>query len=175
LGIHAAGAQTEVRNKLNELKQQHHIGQLVEPKRLTLGDFLDQWLEAGEVDWKPKTLHGYRTIVRYYWKPELGHIQLQKLAPAMLVACYAKWRKGRSGGTLLNAHRCLHRALVVAVRWGLVARTQRVSWKRPGHNDSAPSYGLRNKPPSSWLSRRMTPGTWSGPCCWVQAVGWAKR
>ncbi len=124
-------SRSEVQAKLSNLKRQLHMGEWVEPQRLTLGEFLDQWLEAGEADWKPKTLHGYGIIVRHYWKSELGHIQLQKLTPAMLVACYAKWRKsngnkdsakGRTGGTLLNVHRCLHRALVVAVRWGLVAR-----------------------------------------------------
>ncbi|HEY7063806.1 MAG TPA: tyrosine-type recombinase/integrase [Chloroflexota bacterium] len=114
--------QAEVRTKLNELRCQSHLGQLIEPKRLTLGEFLEQWLEAGAADWKAKTTHGYRTIVRCYWKPELGHIQIQKLTPPMLVASYARWRPDHSGGTLLNVHRCLHRALVVAVRWGLVAR-----------------------------------------------------
>src|SRR5262249_21191313 len=66
--------QAEVRKKLNELQRQYHIGTLVEPKRLTLSDYLDQWLEAGAADWKPKTTHGYRVIVRLYWKPALGHV-----------------------------------------------------------------------------------------------------
>jgi integrase len=114
--------QAEVRAKLAELKRQHHTGTLIPPQRIALGEFLDQWLDAGGVDWKPKTLYGYRGIVRQYWKPALGHVQIQKLTPAMLASCYAKWRQNRSGGTLLNVHRCLHRALTVALRWGLVSR-----------------------------------------------------
>jgi integrase len=114
--------QSAVRQKLAQLKREHHIGTLVPPQRLTLGDFLDQWLETGRADWRPKTIHGYTVIVRNYWKPELGHVQLQRLAPSMVAACYTRWRTSRSGGTLLNVHRCLHRALVVAVRWGLVSR-----------------------------------------------------
>jgi site-specific recombinase XerC len=114
--------QSEVRGKLDALKREHHIGTLVPPQRLTLGDFLDQWIEAGKADWRPKTTHGYTVIVNNYWRPELGHVQLQRLTPSMLASCYARWRQGRSGGTLLNVHRCLHRALVVAVRWGLVPR-----------------------------------------------------
>jgi integrase len=117
-----ARTQADARAKLEALRRQFHLGTLVAPQRLTLAEFLDQWLDAGAADWKPKTLHGYRSIIANYWKPELGHVQLQKLTPGMLAACYARWRPGRSGGTLLNAHRCLHRALVVAVRWGLVAK-----------------------------------------------------
>src|SRR5581483_2314991 len=114
--------QADARAKLHDFQKRYHLGQVVEPRRLTLGQYLDQWLEAGTADWRPKTAHGYKRLIEMYWKPELGHVQLQRLTPAMLAASYAKWRPDRSGGTLLNVHRCLHRALVVAVRWGLVAR-----------------------------------------------------
>ncbi|HZS02204.1 MAG TPA: site-specific integrase [Chloroflexota bacterium] len=114
--------QADARAKLHDFQKRYHLGQVVEPRRLTLGQYLDQWLEAGTADWRPKTAHGYKSLIEMYWKPELGHVQLQRLTPAMLAASYAKWRPDRSGGTLLNVHRCLHRALVVAVRWGLVAR-----------------------------------------------------
>jgi hypothetical protein len=93
--------QAEARSKLNQLKRDHHVGELVEPRRLTLAQFLDQWLAAGAGDWKPKTLHGYKIICEHYWKAELGSIQLQKLTPAMLASCYSKWRADRSGGTVL--------------------------------------------------------------------------
>jgi integrase len=89
---------------------------------LTLAQFLDQWLDAGASDWKAKTLHGYKIICDHYWKSELGSVQLQKLTPAMLSSCYTKWRADRAGGTVLNAHRCIRRALVVAVRLGYVSR-----------------------------------------------------
>jgi integrase len=114
--------QAEVRAKLTDLQRQHHVGTLAAPSRLTLGQFLDQWLDAGAADWKPKTLYGYQNIVANYWRPALGHVPLQKLTPAMVAAQYTRWRAVRSGGTLLNVHRCLHRALSVALRWGLVSR-----------------------------------------------------
>jgi integrase len=131
--------QAEVRSKLADLRREYNVGQLVEPRRLTLGDFLDQWLETGRGDWRPKTAHGYTSLVRNYWQPALGHVQLQRLTPAMVAACYAKWRPGRSGGTLLNVHRCLHRALVVAVRWGLVARNVADSVEAPRAQRRRPS------------------------------------
>ncbi len=131
----------EVRGKLNEIRRQYHVGTLIPPKRLTLAQFLDDWLAAGAADWKPKTLHGYRSIVERYWKPALGHVQLQKLTPALLAACYQRWRSSRTGGTLLNVHRCLHRALVVAVRWGLLARNIADSLEPPR---------AQRQPPQLW-------------------------
>lgn len=110
----------DVRTKLAELKRKHHVGELIPPSRITLGNFLSQWMGAGQEDWKPKTVAGYRSVLDLYWLPELGHLRLQRITPPMIASCYSKWREERevSGGTLLNAHRCLHRALRVAVLWG---------------------------------------------------------
>jgi integrase len=58
--------ETEARRKLKELGRQHNVGELVPPTRLTLGDFLDQWLETNKGDWKPKTLEGYRSLIDNY-------------------------------------------------------------------------------------------------------------
>jgi integrase len=77
-------------------------------------------MEAGKEDWKPRTVTGYASVLDNYWKPELGHLRLQRITPSMIASCYSKWRAERdiTGGTLLNVHRCLHRALKVAVLWG---------------------------------------------------------
>ena len=112
----------EARTKLTDLKRRHHIGELTPPTRLTVAAFLDQWLAANEGEWKPKTLVGYQALVRNYWQAELGHVRLQQLTPPMIASCYARWKAERriKGGTLLNVHRCLHRALRVAVLWGYI-------------------------------------------------------
>ncbi len=109
-----------VRKKLTELRRRHHVGELTPPTRLTLGDFLDQWMATSQDEWKPKTVVGYQSLIDNYWGPELGHIKLQRLTPAMIASCYSRWSSERNvtGGTLLNVHRVLHRALKVAVLWG---------------------------------------------------------
>ncbi len=50
--------QAEVRAKLAELQRQYHIGTLAAPSRITLSEYLDQWLDAGQADWKPKRALG---------------------------------------------------------------------------------------------------------------------
>lgn len=118
----SASAQSLVRTKLDDIKRRHQTGSLVEPRALTLSSFLDLWLEAGRADWKPRTLVGYESLLENYWRPQFGHVRLQRLTAPMLAAAYAQWRDERdvTGGTLLNVHRCIHRALRVAVLWGFL-------------------------------------------------------
>jgi integrase len=113
-----------VRRKVAELRRQHAVGELVPPTKVTVGEHLAAWLEAGAGDWKPKTLCEYESVVRVYLAPAFGRVRLQQLTAPQVTAQYARWRKERdiAGGTLLNVHRVLHRALRIAVRQGLVAR-----------------------------------------------------
>ena len=117
-------SQAEVRRLLGELRTQHGVGELVRPSKVTLGHHLASWLEDGSADWKPKTVKEYESIIRVYLLPVGGNIPLQRLTPAMVSGWYARWRRERnvSGGTVLNVHRVLHRALTIAVRQGLVSR-----------------------------------------------------
>ena len=119
-----AKTQAEVRRKLKELQRQHAVGELVPPSRATLGEHLQRWLATGEGDWKPKTHAGYVALCKNYWEPTLGNVRLQHITPSMVALLYERWRDEREieGGTLLNVHRVLHRALTVAVRWGLIPR-----------------------------------------------------
>jgi len=114
----------EVRDKLAELKRQNALHELVPPVRLTLAQFLDEWLAAGGLEWKPRTRVGYQSLIKEYWGPALGDVRLQRLSAPMIAACYTRWRDERNvtGGTLLNAHRCLRRALRVAVLWGFLGQ-----------------------------------------------------
>lgn len=114
----------DVRRKFAELRRQEAVGELVPPSRVTVGEHLRAWLDAGRGDWKPKTYREYESICRIYLEPAFGRVQLQKLTAPMIAARYARWREERdiAGGTLLNVHRVLHRALTVAVRQGLAGR-----------------------------------------------------
>lgn len=133
-------SEREVRLALAELKREHALGELVAPSRMTVAEHLAGWLDAGRDDWKPKTYEGYETVCRVYLVPAFGRFKLQALTAPMLTEWYARWRRDRevAGGTLLNVHRVLHRALKIAVRQGLVSRNvadnvepPKVSRKRP--------------------------------------------
>jgi integrase len=117
-------SRTEAQRELNDLKADHRAGELVAPSRVTVGEHLAEWLETVSSDLKPKTVREYEIVVRVWLTPAFGHIKLQHLTPAHIDRQFARWRsEGRAkGGTMLNAYRVLHRALVFAHRWGRIGR-----------------------------------------------------
>lgn len=112
----------EAQQKLNDALRQHQLGQLTAPSKMTVNDLTEQWLANVEGDLKPTALLSYRQICRLYIEPTVGHVKLHQLKPANVVSAIATWRKRNvASGTVLNAYRCLHRALECGVRWGLLA------------------------------------------------------
>ncbi len=107
-------------------------GSYVEPSRLTVGDFLRQWLrDCAEPKVTTKTFERYEEIVRLHLIPNLGQRRLQKLRSlhiqSYLAEALQRGRKdGREGGlspqTIRHHHRVLHLALKQAVRWQLLTR-----------------------------------------------------
>ena len=54
----------------------------VAPTKITLGDFLDKWIEIHALKVKPTTLDSYRAPINNYLKPRLGSLKLQDLTPS---------------------------------------------------------------------------------------------
>jgi integrase len=105
-------------------------GELVDPSRQTLGDFLDRW----ERDWvisnvSLKTGERYRELLRCHVRPHLGAVKIQKLKAVNFVGLYGKLLRGEGGTARLpprtvgHGHRVLHRALGHAVQWNLIQRS----------------------------------------------------
>ena len=77
-----------------------------------VGDYLGQWLAhvAGRV--RPKTLVGYRGLIRLYAAPGLGHLRLVELGPLEVQGLYSEMlQQGLSAGTVVNMHLVLTQAL----------------------------------------------------------------
>jgi len=104
-------------------------GLYVDPSRLTVAEYLRQWLEHVEQARAGATHQRYEYIVGRYLLPHLGSVRLQQLQPFHVQQTYDLLleRGGRDGrplapGTVALIHRILRRALKQAVRWQLVAR-----------------------------------------------------
>src|SRR5579883_3148465 len=67
-----AKTRREVAEKLAALQQAASTGTLVGASRLTVKDFMQQWLDAASLTCKPSTLYGYRVVVRCHLVPEVG-------------------------------------------------------------------------------------------------------
>lgn len=100
-------------------------GEYFEPKKITLSQFLDEWLEVYcRPKLAPKTYKSYSEIVRLYFKPILGHIELTKLNPAVIQRYYnmLKEEKQLSDTTINYHHRLLRNALKHAVKWQYISK-----------------------------------------------------
>jgi integrase len=91
----------------------------------TVGFLLERWIEHLEVLGRtPKTIDGYRSLVRSRLGPGLGPMKLRKLTPAHLDTFYrALLGDGLSPMSVRHCHAALSAALRQAVKWGWVDRS----------------------------------------------------
>ncbi len=91
--------------------------------RLTVGSFLLRWLDESVTrSVRPSTLHGYEVVVRKHLIPAIGGIALVRLSALDVEQLLNGLGRALSPKSVRNAYVVLHRALVQAERWGLVAR-----------------------------------------------------
>jgi integrase len=113
----------EVVQKLREAQQALESGLPLGDGRQTTGQFLESWLRAVEHRLRRSTWNRYCELVALHMVPVLGQVRLTKLTPQHIQQFYAqKLSEGLSSTTVHHMHAVLHRALVHAVRLGLVPR-----------------------------------------------------
>lgn len=124
-------------------------GTRIEPRKLTVGQYLEQWL-AGLSSPRASTKRAYEVIVRVHLSPVLGDVPLQQLTRAQVKALYEQLRtsdraKGRAKGrraaplspkSIHNVHLCLRKAFGDAIDDGLLRanpaeRAHKLSTDRP--------------------------------------------
>lgn len=124
--------QAEARKKLEEMKRTIALGLKPTSDRLSVAQFLTDWLEnTARSSVRPSTFGSYEMLCRVHIMPRLGSIPLARLSPQdvqrfqndMLLAPHHR-AKGRAiaSGTVLNARRVLGRALQQAAEWEMIPR-----------------------------------------------------
>jgi integrase len=115
--------QREVRDKLAAARRQIAEGGRPANDRITVAQYLQEWLTAKRSQVRARTWHRYESNVRLHVEPMLGHVRLAKLTPEDLDRLYAdRLAAGFSPMTVRHVHTMLHGALKQAVRRGLVPR-----------------------------------------------------
>lgn len=117
------GSRADAERRSRELAMQRDHGVFVDPSRLTVQEYLTDWVNAREAQGlKPSTIQGYRGVCQRYVYPSIGSLPLQKLTPIHMDRLYSHLRKVGSGRgpvserTLLSVHRILNAAFVRAVK-----------------------------------------------------------
>lgn len=114
------GSERAVEKRVRAIIQQHSR---VAPDRMTLGEWLEQWLEDFTGHTSPQTRRGYRMIVTNHLQPHLGMIRLQELSPLDVKHFYTlQEKRGLSACTINHHHRVLFAALEVAEEAELIDR-----------------------------------------------------
>ncbi len=118
-----AGAQRALNDALRDLDR----GEMIERSDVTLGPYLDRWLDARLLaGLRPTTIDSYRRNLTRHVVPVLGHRRLQALRAAHFNALYLGMLEGVDGRapvsarTTRYAHTVVRRALEDARREGLI-------------------------------------------------------
>ncbi len=133
VGVDATGKRKQARRRgfatkaqaqqaLNTLRHAVQASTYVPQQRQTVGEYLDEWLDAIAHTVEGSTLSSYRRNVRVHVKPAIGGVQLQKLDAAHLNRLYGQLREKLSVRTVRYIHTILHRALRDAMKWGRIIR-----------------------------------------------------
>ena len=97
-------------------------GSYTAPAKITVAEFLDEWLVVKESKLRPLTHESYGHTVRRQIVPALGAIRLQGLTGAHLTGFYSDLEDKYAPSTCRRVHAILHAALHDAVRWGRLVR-----------------------------------------------------
>jgi integrase len=98
----------EAEKRLSELLYSMDTGGFVKPTKLSVANFLEQWLEDNKHNLSPRSYERYEGIIRNHIIPGLGNISLTRLKPEHLQNHYkAELDRGLSART---------------VKWGLLSR-----------------------------------------------------
>ena len=114
----------EAQASLTEILHQINTGTYVSPSKLTVGDYLTQWLrDYTELNCSPKTIESYRQLINSHLIPELGNIKLVELEARHLQVIYAKKKdSGLSARTVRYLYSLMAQSLGHAVKQGLLYR-----------------------------------------------------
>jgi integrase len=111
----------EVARKLAQAIADGKRGVAYNFSHLTLGQYLDRWIDNLKYSLRHSTWRRHEVNVRVHLKPALGNVKLNKLTPLQIQSVYRhKLDQGLSAATVVKIHSTLSKSLKQAVRWQLV-------------------------------------------------------
>jgi integrase len=116
------GPVRQAQSYLNKVLRERDLGRNVEGVTVTLGEFLDRWLEtAAKPKLRDKSYESYKSLLRRYIRPVLGERILSAVTPLDVQDAYQKMiDRGLSARTVRYTHSVLRSAMRQAIRWRLL-------------------------------------------------------
>lgn len=107
---------------MTQAQADHLRGGVAAPDRVTLGEWLNRWLEGKRPSLAAKTHHNYRKLIDLHISPTLGRKRLQDVRPTDLRALYTALGAAGLTDTQRQTHNILHGAFSEALRLELIMR-----------------------------------------------------
>jgi integrase len=122
----------DVRDKLAKALAHRAEGLVFDAGTLTLGEYLDGWLQDVKGTVRHSTHERYEYAIGPHIKPALGRIKLRDLTSAQVRWFYReRLDSGLAPATVHKLHVALHKALKAAVADGLIPRNAAAGIKLP--------------------------------------------
>lgn len=112
----------EVREKMQRLLGDVQRGTVAKTGGISVGKFLEQWMEHKRVTLKPKSIEDYSWVIEHRLKPILGGTALDKLRALDIERMIRKVREEISPNAARRARTVLRMALGQAVKWQMLPR-----------------------------------------------------
>ncbi len=125
------GTKKDAEEELNRLLHEIGEGTFVDPSKLTVTEYLDQWIkDYARPNVAPKTAERWTEICEKHLAVNLGTLPLKNLKPLHIQSYYTEalktGRRDGNGGlaprTVHHHHRVLFQALKQAVKWRIIPR-----------------------------------------------------
>ncbi len=120
---YTARTRNEVAAWIHKTTDQINQGLTYQAAKITVGEYLSNWLANNENNVRPRTYKYYQSICETRLRPAFGHIPLKDLTTDRIQATYDHWKQdGISPHVINKAHTILHNALQRAEQTGLIVR-----------------------------------------------------
>ena len=133
-----ADTQKELTARLRKCITAYQGVDLTEQSRLTLSEWLDQWLVSKEGLVRPGTLNGYRGYIENHIRPCLGEKRISQIKAADIQRFYDMLSRKLASGTVRRIHTTLHGILKAAAQARLIPRN-------PVEEVTPPKFGYQEK------------------------------
>lgn len=118
----------EAENFLLVKKAEYLQGEMIEPNKKTVAQFMDEYMENHvSVHNAPASVNDYASVIRNYIKPFFGNIKLQELTVPVIQKAYNQWKvksplsdKPLKESTIKHINRVFKAGLNVAIEWGYI-------------------------------------------------------
>jgi integrase len=115
------GTKREAQRRCAELIAETRGGAATSPERMTVGQYLERWVDHMRPLVSPKTHERYAQMARANLVPAIGTTLIAKVTPMQISGAYATMISGGLAPcTVTHVHRLLSQAFKHAVRWRIL-------------------------------------------------------